>query len=199
MTPADRTVRVVEAEGKEGLGHARRLFRAYAGDVSGTIAAILRSQGFEAEIAGLPGRYAPPSGCLLLAVDGGQPAGCVALRDLGGGTCEMKRLYVAPGYRGRGVGGLLVREVIRRGERAGYRRMVLDSMPEMVGAIALYRRHGFVETDPYWEHPTEHAVFMEKRLSTGQSLRAWSPGGVGDDEGGGFDLEGRRGGPALPG
>ena len=166
MTPVGPTARVVVAVGEEGLGHARHLFRDYAGGASGTIAAILRSQGFEAEIAGLPGRYAPPSGCLLLAVDGDQPVGCVAMRDLGGGTCEMKRLYVAPGYRGRGVGGLLVGEVVRRGERAGHRRMVLDSMPEMVEAIALYRRHGFVETDPYWGHPTGHAVFMEKRLST---------------------------------
>jgi putative acetyltransferase len=164
MTASAPTVRVVDVEGEQGLGHARRLFRAYAGDVSGTIAAILRVQGFDAEVAGLPGRYAPPSGCLLLAMDGEAPAGCVALRDLGGGTCEMKRLYVAPGCRGRGVGGLLVGEVLRRGERAGYRRMVLDSMPEMAEAIALYRRHGFVETDPYWGHPTGHAIFMERSL-----------------------------------
>ena len=124
----------------------------------------LRFQGFDAEVAGLPGRYAPPSGCLLLAMDGDIPAGCVALRDLGDGTCEMKRLYVTPEHRGRGLGRLLVEEVLRRAERMGYRRMVLDSLPEMAGAFALYRQHGFVETAPYWGHPTGHAIFMERSL-----------------------------------
>jgi carbonic anhydrase len=77
----------------------------------------------------------------------------------------MKRLYVTPNYRGRGVGRLLVGEVIRRGERFGYRRMVLDSMPEMAGALTLYREFGFVETTPYWAHPAERAVFMERPLA----------------------------------
>jgi GNAT superfamily N-acetyltransferase len=125
MTPADPTVRVKDAEAEEGLGHARRLFRACAA----SIAESLCFQGFEAELAGLPGRYAPPSGCLLLAMAGESPAGCVAMRDLGGGTCELKRLYVAPEGRGRGVGRRLVEEAIRRAERAGYRRMVLDPCP----------------------------------------------------------------------
>jgi ribosomal protein S18 acetylase RimI-like enzyme len=93
------------------------------------------------------------------------PAGCVALRDLGGGTCEMKRLFVAPEARGQGVGGLLVEEVVRRAERAGYRRMVLDTLPEMAGALALYRRHGFVETAPYWDCPVERTIYLERRLA----------------------------------
>ena len=138
----------MEAVGEEGLGQARRLFRAYAAEHAATIAESLCVQGFEAELAGLPGRYAPPSGCLLLAMVGDEPAGCVAMRDLGGGTCEMKRLYVAPEHRGRGVGRLLVEAVIRRAERAGYERMVLDTLPEMAGALALYRASGFVETAP---------------------------------------------------
>ena len=132
----------MDAVGEAGLGHARSLFRAYAAEFAGSIAEILCHQGFDAEVAGLPGRYAPPSGCLLLAMDGDMPAGCVALRDLGDGTCEMKRLYVAPEHRGLGLGRLLVEEVLRRAERMGYRRMVLDSLPEMAGALALYRRHG---------------------------------------------------------
>ena len=128
------------------------------------VAEILAVQGFDAEVAGLPGRYAPPSGCLLLAMDGDIAAGCVALRDLGDGTCEMKRLYVTPEHRGLGLGRLLVEEVLLRAGRMGYRRMVLDSLPEMAGALALYRRHGFVETAPYWGHPTGHAIFMERSL-----------------------------------
>jgi GNAT superfamily N-acetyltransferase len=165
MTPVGPTVRDVDVEGEGGLGQARRLFRAYAAEHAATIAESLCVQKFEAELAGLPGRYAPPSGCLLLAMDGDDPAGCVAIRDLGGGTCEMKRLYVAPEHRGRGVGRLLVEEVLQKAERAGYNRMVLDTLPEMAGALALYRVFGFVETAPYWDCPVERTVFLEKRLS----------------------------------
>ena len=166
MSASDPMARVVEAVGEEGLGHARRLFRAYAAEHAATIAESLCVQEFEAELAGLPGRYAPPSGCLLLAMAGDEAVGCVALRDLGGGTCEMKRLYVAPEYRGRGVGSLLVGEVLQRAEHAGYGRMVLDTLPEMVGAVALYRAFGFVEAAPYWDCPVERTVFLEKRLSS---------------------------------
>jgi putative acetyltransferase len=168
MSPGDPTIRLVEASGESGLDHARRLFRSYAAEFAGSIAETLCLQGFEAELAGLPGRYAPPSGCLLLAMDGDDPAGCVALRDLGGGTCEMKRLFVAPEHRGRGVGRLLVGEVIGQAERAGYRRLVLDTVPEMAGAIALYRGFGFVETAPYRDFPVERTLYMEKRLSASQ-------------------------------
>jgi ribosomal protein S18 acetylase RimI-like enzyme len=142
------------------------LFRAYAAEFADSIAETLCFQGFEAELAGLPGRYAPPSGCLLLPMEEDVPAGCVALRDLGDGTCEMKRLYVAPTHRGRGVGRLLVEEVVRRAGRMGYRRMVLDSFPEMAGALALYREQGFVETTPYWDHPADRAVFLERPLGS---------------------------------
>ncbi len=156
--------RVVDAEGERGLDIARQLFRSYAVEFADSIAETLCFQGFEAEVAGLPGRYAAPSGCLLLAMDGDTPAGCVALRDLGGGTCEMKRLYVAPDFRGRGVGRSLVEGVIRMAGRAGYRRMVLDTVPEMADAIALYRSFGFQETSPYWDCPVERTIYMEKSL-----------------------------------
>ncbi len=146
MSPGDSTIQLVDASVEPGLGLAKDMFRSYAAEWSATIAETLCFQGFDAEVAGLPGRYAPPSGCLLLAMEGDIPAGCVALRDLGDGTCEMKRLYVTPVYRGRGVGRSLVEEVIRRSEGMGYRRMVLDTMPEMAGAIALYRECGFVGT-----------------------------------------------------
>jgi putative acetyltransferase len=164
MKAGDSTIRVVDVVGAEGLGHARSMFRAYAAEYGPLVAMIFDVQGFDAEVAGLPGRYAPPSGCLLLAMDGDIPAGCVALRDLGDGTCEMKRLYVTPEHRGLGLGRLLVEAVLLRAGRMGYRRMVLDSLPEFAGALALYRRHGFVETAPYWGHPTGHAIFMERSL-----------------------------------
>ena len=164
MSRGEPTIGLVHVVGAEGLGHARSLFRAYAAEYGPLVAVIFDVQGFDAEVAGLPGRYAPPSGCLLLAMDGDIPAGCVALRDLGHGTCEMKRLYVTPEHRGLGLGRLLVEAVLLRAGRMGYRRMVLDSLPEMAGALALYRQHGFVETAPYWGHPTGHAIFMERSL-----------------------------------
>jgi putative acetyltransferase len=166
MKANDPAILVVDASDGTKLGLVRDLFRSYATEWSATIAETLRYQGFEDEVAGLPGRYAPPAGCLLLAMGGKVSAGCVAMRDLGGGTCEMKRLYVSPDHRGRGVARVLVEEVVRRAERAGYLRMVLDTMPEMAQAIALYQKHGFVETDPYWDDPTKRAVFMERPLAT---------------------------------
>jgi putative acetyltransferase len=164
MRSRESAIRIVDADGEPELGKARRLFGAYASEFAESTAESLRLQDFDAELAGLPGRYAPPSGCLLLAMEGDRPLGCVALRDFGDGTCEMKRLYVAPEGRGRGVGKLLVQEVLRRGERAGYRRMVLDTLPEMGEAITLYRRLGFVETGRYWDNPIGRAVYMERRL-----------------------------------
>jgi putative acetyltransferase len=166
MSELDPMIRIADAEGDDGLAHARRLLRSYAEEYAGSIAETLCFQGFEAEVAGLLGRYAPPSGCLLLAMRGDDAAGCVAMRDLGGGTCEMKRLYVTPESRGRGVGRLLVAEVLRRAERAGYRKMVLDTVPEMVEAIGLYRSFGFVDTAPYWQCPVEKTVYLEKALSS---------------------------------
>jgi ribosomal protein S18 acetylase RimI-like enzyme len=165
MSTGDPTIQVEDAEGEERLGLVRHLFRCYAHEFAATIAVSLCMQGFDAELAGLPGRYAPPAGCLLLAMDGEHPAGCVALRDLGDGTCEMKRLYVAPSLRGRGLGRLLVETVIGRAERVGYRRMVLDSLPEMVEALALYRSLGFRATDGYGDSPVERTIYLEKRLS----------------------------------
>jgi ribosomal protein S18 acetylase RimI-like enzyme len=168
MSEYDPMIRIAEAEDKDGLDQARRLLRSYAAEYAASIAETLCFQGFKAEVVGLPGRYAPPSGCLLLAMQEDRPAGCVAMRDLGGGTCEMKRLYVAPESRGRGVGRLLVEDVVRRAERAGYRRMVLDTVPEMAEAIALYRSFGFIDAAPYWQCPVEKTVYLEKDLSSGR-------------------------------
>ena len=122
-------------------------------------------QGFEHEVAGLPGAYAPPRGRLLLALDGAVPAGCVALRPLAAATCEMKRLYVRPAARGRRVGRLLAETVLREARGIGYARMRLDTMPSMKEAIALYRSLGFLEIAPYCENPVAGALFMELSLA----------------------------------
>ena len=161
-------IAVRDADDAASLDQVRALLGAFAAEFGALTAEVFAVQGFAAEAAGLPGRYAPPAGCLLLAADeAGAPLGCVALRDLGGGTCEMKRLFVDPAGRGRGVGRLLVDAVIRRAEGLGYRRMVLDTLPAMAGAVALYREFGFADTPPYWGHPAPGAIFLARPLEPG--------------------------------
>lgn len=135
----------------------RRLFLAYA-DFLGI---DLCFQGFEQELADLPGVYAPPDGRLLLAVANDQPVGCVALRKLEEGVCEMKRLYVQPGFRGTGLGRRLAETIVREARDIGYRAMRLDSLLSLKEAAALYRFLGFVEIPPYRYNPLPGAVFME--------------------------------------
>jgi len=152
---------LIQAETPGQVEEARRLFREYA-DATGV---DLCFQNFEQELRGLPGDYAPPRGRLLLAYDGGEAAGCVALRPDGGDeSCEMKRLYVRPGHRGTGLGRRLAESVIEEARGLGYERMRLDTLPLMQSAIALYRALGFVETAPYRHNPVEGALFMELRL-----------------------------------
>ena len=140
---------------------ARTLFQEYAA----SIGVDLCFQGFQQELDMLPGDYAPPAGRLLLAFDDDAVAGCVALRPLEPGICEMKRLYVRPAFRGAGVGCLLVQRIIEEGRRAGYQRMRLDTLPSMEAAIDLYRQFGFSDIPPYRANPVESALFLELLLS----------------------------------
>lgn len=164
MSNSTQSIHVIDAVGEPALEHVRDLFRRYATEFAGSIAESLCFQGFEAELSGLPGRYTPSTGCVLLAVDGERPIGCVALRDIGDATCEMKRLYVLPEYRRKDVGRTLVAELLRRAESAGYRRMVLDTLPSMERAIALYRSLGFADTARYWDNPITEAIYLERLL-----------------------------------
>jgi GNAT superfamily N-acetyltransferase len=142
----------------EDLAATITLFRAYAAALSVDLA----YQGFEAELAALPGKYAPPGGALLLARGAdGRPLGCVALRSMEpAGCCEMKRLYVAPAARGMGLGKALVEAVVDAARHAGYRELRLDTLPEMTDAQALYARRGFVRIAPYYDTPIAGTVFM---------------------------------------
>jgi ribosomal protein S18 acetylase RimI-like enzyme len=122
---------------------------------------------FEAELAGLPGKYAPPKGRLLLARKDGEAAGCVALRDLGGGVCEMKRMFIPVRFRGAKIGRALAERVIGEARRAGYRTMRLDTSHRQKEAIGLYESAGFRRIAPYYELPQEMRdwlVFMEMAL-----------------------------------
>lgn len=133
------------------------LFRAYAA----SLPVDLGYQDFAAELAGLPGKYAPPAGELLLAVDpSGAPLGCVGLRPIGDGCCEMKRLFLTPGARGLGLGRALAEAVIAAARRLGYRELRLDTLASMSEAIGLYGRLGFRRIAPYYAPTPPGTVFM---------------------------------------
>jgi putative acetyltransferase len=125
-------------------------------------------QGFEAELAELPGAYAPPAGALLLACVDGEPAGCCAMRPLYNtdhlNACEMKRLFVRPAFRGFGLGRLLVERVLSDGQLAGYTTMLLDTLSDMETARALYQEMGFVEVAPYYHNPIPGAHYLKVDL-----------------------------------
>jgi GNAT superfamily N-acetyltransferase len=121
-------------------------------------------QGFETEVAGLPGAYAPPGGALVLALIDGHAAGCAALRRFDAQRAEAKRLYVRPQFRGQGVGRALLDWVIAEARTMGYREMVGDSIPQMAVALAMYDRAGFERTGPYAEAPTPGAIYLRLKL-----------------------------------
>jgi putative acetyltransferase len=151
-----------QAESPAETAQARELFLEY----QKALGISLCFQSFDQELAGLPGDYAPPSGRLLLGVCDGQLAGCVALHGLGAGICEMKRLYLRPAFRARGLGRKMINGVISEARVIGYQRLRLDTIePLMKDAVALYRRMGFREIAPYRENPVEGALYMELDLA----------------------------------
>ncbi len=139
------TESVTEVTSTDELAEVRVLFEEYARSLDFSLC----FQGFDRELAELPGRYAPPRGKLLLLRVGGAVAGCVALRELESGVCEMKRLYVRPAFHGRGHGRTLAEAIVTAARELGYRTMKLDTVPKMERAIALYRALGFAEALPY--------------------------------------------------
>jgi GNAT superfamily N-acetyltransferase len=150
-----------QAESPTQLAQTRELFQEYAK----SLGVNLCFQNFEQELAGLPGHYAPPDGRLLLAEYDEQLAGCVALHKWEDGICEMKRLYLRPSFRGKGLGRVIAEKILAEARSIGYQRMRLDTIePIMKDAVEMYRKLGFREIAPYRPNPIAGAMYMELQL-----------------------------------
>ncbi len=152
---------IIPASSPAQIAQARELFLEYAASLGFSLC----FQNFDQELAELPGDYAPPEGRLLLAEYEGQIAGCVALHQIDAGICEMKRLYLRPPFRGKGLGRALAEYLIAEARQMGYRRMRLDTVePVMKDAVAMYRAMGFHEITPYRPNPMAGTLYMELDL-----------------------------------
>ena len=156
-----KAINIIQAETDQQIGEARRLFREY----EEWLGLDLCFQGFEAELATLPGKYAQPEGRLLLAYSDKNLAGCIALRKIGDKISEMKRLYIRSDFRGQRTGVKLIERLINDAREIGYKRMQLDTFPPKMGkAVHLYEAYGFRKIPPYYDNPNENVLFMELKL-----------------------------------
>jgi len=168
VTPVSSVVQgfsTFQAESTGRIAQARELFLEYAESLGFSLC----FQNFDQELAGLPGDYSPPDGRLLLAEHELQLAGCVALHKITlpgeGGICEMKRLYLRPQFRGKGLGRALAERIIAEAKQIGYQSMRLDTVePVMKDAVVMYRRLGFREIPPYRANPMPGTLYMELSL-----------------------------------
>ncbi len=154
-------IQIAQAETPEQIEEIRKLFREY----ERWLGIDLCFQDFENELTNLPGKYAAPTGRLFLISVKDQPAGCIALRKIADGVCEMKRLYVRENFRGLRLGMTLIEKLIGEAKIAGYEKMRLDTLPgKMSDAVKLYKSYGFCEISPYYENPYSETLFMELEL-----------------------------------
>ena len=163
ITRAKTELSLSQAEAPADIDLAHTLFEEYAAGLG----ISLCFQNFDQELANLPGDYAPPSGRLLIARVGGEVAGCIALRRQDESVCEMKRLYLRPNFRRKGLGGKMVETILTEAKQIGYSRMRLDTLPgRMDKAISLYRSIGFKEIAPYYDNPVADVLYMELVLGS---------------------------------
>jgi putative acetyltransferase len=155
---------IVDGHAEDSVGTVRELFLEYAA----WLTVDLCFQDFEAELATLPGKYAPPKGAILLARVHGAVAGCVAMRPLDASVGEMKRLWVRQSFRNCGIGKLLIKAIVERARAAGYARLCLDTLPQMKTALVLYRALNFYQVPAYYNNPVPGAIFLEKMLVPGR-------------------------------
>jgi putative acetyltransferase len=155
------TIRITEVRWPGDHAAVESLFREYVS----SLAEDISFQDFESELAGLPGKYARPGGVVLIARDADSPAGAVAYRMFEPGVCEMKRLYVRPAFRGRGLARDLANELIEDARARGYRTMLLDTLASMCAARSLYRDLGFVPVEAYYDNPLPGVMYMALELS----------------------------------
>ena len=161
MSSVLKILKLTQAESPAQIAQARELFLEYAHSLGFSLC----FQNFDQELAELPGDYAPPEGRLLLVESEAQLAGCVALHKLDSRICEMKRLYLRPQFRGKGLGRVLAERIVAEARQIGYRRMRLDTVePVMKDAVAMYRKLGFKEIAPYCSNPITGALYMELDL-----------------------------------
>jgi putative acetyltransferase len=153
-------MRIHQAETDLEIETVRSLFQEYAAGLG----VSLCFQGFAAELAGLPGQYAPPRGRLFLASTNERVVGCVALRPIADTIGEMKRLFVRPAFRGQGIGRKLAECIIAEGRGIGYQRIRLDTLPVLSAATRLYESMGFARCAPYYDTPLPETTFMELLL-----------------------------------
>jgi putative acetyltransferase len=158
VRPAVHGLSIRQAESPVQMGQARELFLEYAKSLGFSLC----FQNFDKELAELPGDYAPPSGRLLLAEFEHELAGCVAMHKFEAGSCEMKRLYLRPKFRGKGLGRVLAETIIAEARKQRYKSMRLDTVePVMKDAVVMYRRLGFREIAPYRANPMPGTLYME--------------------------------------
>ena len=161
LSSAAKGFDLAQAESAAQIAQVRELFLEYAKSLGFSLC----FQNFDRELASLPGDYAPPDGRLLLAEYEGEIVGCVALHKLEPDICEMKRLYLRPQFRGKGLGRVIADRIVAEARQIGYRRMRLDTVEPVMGdAVAMYRRIGFREIAPYCANPIAGALYMELEL-----------------------------------
>jgi len=153
-------IRINYAKSTKDFDKTKILFMEYAESLDFS----LSFQNFEDEIECVPGKYQKPDGCIILAWEKLDCIGCVCMRPLNDTSCEIKRLYVKPTFRGRGLGQLMTRKIIRYSKERNYTKILLDTITSMKTAIKIYKSLGFVETEPYYNNPLPDVVFFELNL-----------------------------------